>query len=137
LSSRHELQRWVDESPFGPWWGLRVEAAGKNSATVRLPYRPELQRLGGVLQGTCVVVVADVAMWIAIIATVEGGERAVTVNLATDYLAPARDDIVGTATLIKVGRRLVVGSVDTRTPDGTLVAVHRVTYALLNNHGRP
>jgi uncharacterized protein (TIGR00369 family) len=128
--SAHELQHWVDESPFGPWWGLQVESVAKSSAVVRLPYRPEFQRLGGVLQGTCVVVVADVAMWIAIIATVAGGERALTVNLATDYLAPARSDIIGTATLLKVGRRLIVGSIETRTPDGTLVAVHRSTYAL-------
>lgn len=130
MSEREALQRWVDESPFGAWWGLRVESAAKGSATVRLPYRPELQRLGGVLQGACVTVVADVAMWIAIIATVEGGERAATVNLSTDYLAPARGDVIGTATLVKVGRRLIFGSVDSRTEDGTLVAVHRVTYAM-------
>jgi len=67
---------------------------------------------------------------VAIIAAVEGGERAVTVNLATDFLAPARGDIIAAATLLKVGRRLVVGSVDTRTDDGMLVAVHRVTYAM-------
>ena len=83
-----------------------------------------------VLHGGCAMVTADVAMWVAIIAAVEGGERAVTVNLATDFLAPARGDIIAAATLLKVGRRLVVGSVDTRTDDGMLVAVHRVTYAM-------
>ena len=124
------MQRWVDESPFGPWWGLRVESSAQTGPRVRLPYRPELQRLGGVLHGGCAMVTADVAMWVEIIAAVEGGERAVTVNLATDFLAPARGDIIAAATLLKVGRRLVVGSVDTRTDDGMLVAVHRVTYAM-------
>jgi acyl-coenzyme A thioesterase PaaI-like protein len=76
------------------------------------------------------MVVADVAMWIAIIAAVDGGERAVTIHFATDYLAPARGDIIASARLLKVGRRLIVGSVDTRALDGTLVAVHQVTYAL-------
>ena len=129
MNEGEALQRWVDESPFGPWWGLRVESASKGAAAVRLPHRPELERLGGVLQGACVVVVADVAMWVAIIATVPDGQHAVTVSLATDYLAAARGDIIGTASLVKVGRRLIFGSVETRTLDGQLVAVHRVTYA--------
>lgn len=130
MSVREAMQQWVDGSPFGPWWGLVVEEVGDRTASVRVPYRPELLRLGGVLHGGCTMVAADVAVWVAIIATVEGGERAVTVNLTTDYLAPARTDIVSTATLIKVGRRLVVASADSRTLDGTLVAVHRATYAL-------
>ena len=125
MTRRETLQRWIDESPFGPWYGLQVEVDETGAPSVRLPYRPELQRLGGVLQGGCAMVVADVAMWIAIIAAVEGGERAVTVNCATDFLAPARGDIVATAQLLKAGRRLIVGSVETRTD-----AVHRVTYSL-------
>jgi uncharacterized protein (TIGR00369 family) len=130
MNELETMQRWVDESPFGPWWGLVVETAGPGAASVRLPYRAELQRLGGVLHGGCAMVVADVAVWVAIIATVESGERAVTTHLATEYLAPASGDIIGAARLLKVGRRLAVGAVETRTPDGTLVAVHSATYAL-------
>jgi uncharacterized protein (TIGR00369 family) len=126
----HELQRWVDESPFGPWYGLRVESAGDGAARVRLPYRVELQRLGGVLNGGCAMIVADVAMWVAIIAAIDGGERALTVNMSTDFLAPARSDIIGTARIIKAGRRLIVGSVETHDADGALVAVHRLTYSV-------
>jgi uncharacterized protein (TIGR00369 family) len=130
VTLRDTLQRWLDDSPFGPFYGLRVEIADDGTPSVRLPYRPELQRLGGVLQGGCAMLVADVAMWIAIIAAVDGGERAVTVHCATDFLAPARGDIVATARLLKVGRRLVVGDVHTCSDDGTLIAVHRVTYSL-------
>jgi uncharacterized protein (TIGR00369 family) len=124
------LQRWVDESPFGPWYGLRVESAGDGEARVRLPYRAEMQRLGGVLNGGCAMIVADVAMWVAIISAVDGGERALTVNMSTDFLAPARSDIIATARIIKAGRRLIVGSADTHDAGGALVAVHRLTYAL-------
>jgi len=130
LTRRETLQRWIDESPFGPWYGFQVEVDDAGVPSVRLPYRAQMQRLGGVLQGGCAMVVADVAMWIAIIAAVEGGERAVTVHCATDFLAPARGDIIATASLLKVGRRLIVGSVDTRSVGGTLIAVHRVTYSL-------
>ena len=75
---------------------------------------------------------ADVAVWVALIAEVEGGEHAVTVHLASDYLAAARGDIIGNARLLKLGRRLAVASVETRMVEGTLVAVHRVTYALVS-----
>jgi acyl-coenzyme A thioesterase PaaI-like protein len=92
LTRRETLQRWIDESPFGPWYGFQVEVDDAGA--------------------------------------VEGGERAVTVHCATDFLAPARGDIIATASLLKVGRRLIVGSVDTRSDGGTLIAVHRVTYSL-------
>jgi uncharacterized protein (TIGR00369 family) len=130
MKSREELQRLVDDSPFGPWWGFVVESAGEGGASVRLPHRPQFERPGGILQGGCAAILADVAVWIALIAEVEEGERAVTVHLATDYLAAARGDIIGTARLLKVGRRLAVASAETRTAEGTLVSVHRVTYAL-------
>ena len=130
MTNLEELQRFVDDSPFGPWWGFVVESAGKGAASVRLPHRPQFERPGGILHGGCAAILADVAVWVALIAEVEGGERAVTVHLATDYLAAARGDIIGTARLLKVGRRLAVASVETRTAEDTLVSVHQVTYAL-------
>jgi uncharacterized protein (TIGR00369 family) len=128
-ASREELQQLVDDSPFGPWWGFVVESAGEGGASVRLPHRSQFERPGGILHGGCAAILADVAVWVALLAEVEGAERAVTVHLATDYLAAARGDITGTAQLLKVGRRLAVASVETRTAAGILVSVHQVTYA--------
>lgn len=130
MHDRDIMQQRVDASPFGPWWGLLVESASNGSSTVRLPHRPELERLGGVLHGACVVVVADVAIWVAIMTVVSGGENALSVHLTTDYVAPARGDIIGTARLIKVGRRLAVGLAEVYTDDGSIVSTHQVTYAL-------
>lgn len=124
------MQQRVDASPFGPWWGLRVESVSSGASRVRLPYRQPLERLGGVLHGGCTVVVADVAVWVAIMTVVEGGEHALTIHLTTDYIASARSDIIGTARLLKVGRQLAVGVVETRTDDGKLVGTHQVTYLL-------
>lgn len=64
---------------------------------------------------------------------VEGGERAVTVHLTTDYIASARSDIIGTARLLRVGRRLAVGVVETHADDGKLIGSHQVTYLLPNS----
>src|SRR4051794_29002158 len=58
-----EAQAVLDESPFGPWWGIRVERIGLGTATVLLAARAELYRPGGVLQGGCCMVLADVAFW--------------------------------------------------------------------------
>jgi uncharacterized protein (TIGR00369 family) len=77
-------------------------------------------------------------VWIAIIASVEGGERAVTTHLSTEYLAPAQNcDIVANARLVKVGRRIAVALVETRTTTGTLVATHSITYALRSRASSP
>jgi uncharacterized protein (TIGR00369 family) len=130
MKNREELQRLVDDSPFGPWWGFVVESAGEGGASVRLPYRTQFERPGGILNGGCAATLADVAVWVALVAELEEGERAVTLHLATDYVAVARGDIIGTARLLKVGRRYAVASVETRTTEGTLVSVHQVTYAL-------
>src|SRR5215469_9702354 len=60
------MQQRVDASPFGLWWGLLVESVSSGASRIRLPYRQSLERLGGVLHGGCTVVVADVAVWVAI-----------------------------------------------------------------------
>lgn len=123
-----EAQRLVAAAPFARWWGLEVTSLAP--VRVRLPLRPELLRPGEVLHGAAAMCVADVAVWVALFAEVPGGERAVTVHLATDYLAPARSDVSGEARLVKVGGRIAVGTCETRAADGTLVAFHTVTYAL-------
>jgi uncharacterized protein (TIGR00369 family) len=121
------MQSLVDGSAFGRWWGLVVDSV--EPARVRLPMRAELLRPGDVMHGGCAVVAADVAVWVALSVRVPGGERALTVHLATDYLAPARGDLVAEARLLKIGKRLAFASAETRTLDGTLVAVHQLTYA--------
>ena len=129
------IQQRLDASPFGPWWGLLVESGSDGISRVRLPHRRELQRLGGALHGGCAVVVADVAVWVALMTVVEGGEDALTVHLTTEYLAAARGDIIGTARLIKVGRQLAVGVAEVCTDDGKIVSAHQVTYALPRKTG--
>ncbi len=58
-------QRAIDGSPFGRWWGYRVEELGAGYARLLLPFQPHFERPGGVLQGGCAMTLADVAFWIA------------------------------------------------------------------------
>ena len=122
------MQSLVDRSRFGRWWGLVVDAV--DPARVRVPWREELLRPGDVMHGACAMVAADVAVWVALCARLPKGEFALTVHLGTDYLAPARGDVVAEARLLKVGKRLAFATAETRELDGALVAVHQITYAL-------
>jgi uncharacterized protein (TIGR00369 family) len=130
MSEREKLQAMVDRSHFGRWWGLIVDSVAPDPVRVRVPARTELLRPGDVLHGACAMIAADVAVWVALCGRVANGEGALTVHLASDYLAPARGDIVAEARLLKVGKRLAFASAETRTLDGTLVATHQITYAL-------
>lgn len=128
MKSLAELQHLIDDSPFGQWWTFVVESACENAARVRLPAKPHYYRSGGVLQGGCAPILADVAVWIALAATVADGADAVTSHLATEYLGPARGDIVADVRIVKLGRRLAFAVVETRSDAGDLIAYHHATY---------
>jgi uncharacterized protein (TIGR00369 family) len=121
------------QSPFAQWWGLRVDSIGLDSATVSLPSAPHLLRPGGVLQGASYDVVADVAVWLAIMTRKGRDASAVTVELKTNFLRSTAKGIVSTARLIHQGRRLTLGSADTFDTDGRLVAHTSMTYLLLED----
>ena len=111
-----DAERIVAEQPFARWWGLRVEAVGAGSARLRLPFRPELTRPGGVLHGPSYEVVADVATWLAIMTLVGEEPMAVTIEMKTTFLRGASSDITCAAEIVKLGRRVVFGLATTRMP---------------------
>ena len=121
-------QRTLDASAFGPWWGFEVESVQAGRARVRLPARPELFRPGGVLQGGCAMTLADVAFWVAIMATVEGGEDAVTLEQTSAFLGAARTDLVCEAALLRTGRTVLYGTAEVRDTADELVTHHTLTY---------
>jgi uncharacterized protein (TIGR00369 family) len=121
-------QQALDASPFGPWWGFQVESVGSGRAQVRLPARPELFRPGGVLQGGCAMTLADVAFWIAIMATIEDGEAAVTLEQTSTFLGAARTDLICDAQLLRTGRTVLYGTAMVRDTRAALVTHHTLTY---------
>jgi uncharacterized protein (TIGR00369 family) len=123
-----EARSVLHGSPFASWWGLRVERIGAGTATVHLPTAPRLLRPGGVLQGACYEVAADVAIWLAIM-TVDGPDtRAVTLEMKTNFLRSTAGDLTSTGRILHAGRSVVVGTADTVDQVGRLVAHSIVTY---------
>jgi uncharacterized protein (TIGR00369 family) len=128
MTTDHDLRALFAEQPFCRWWGLQIVDLGDGSATVRLPIRPELLRPGGILHGSGYEVVADTAMWLAIMTRVGIEPMAVTIEMKTSFLGGATTDVTATARVLRVGRRAAFGVAEIADADGTLVAHSTLTY---------
>jgi uncharacterized protein (TIGR00369 family) len=126
--SLEDARRIVRETPFAQWWQLRVDEIGPGWAVVSMAWRDELVRPGGVLHGSCYEVVADVAMWLAIM-TLTGEERmAVTIEMKTSFLRGATTGIASRASVLKLGRRVAFGEATTTDAGGVAVAHSTLSY---------
>src|SRR5258708_4370715 len=90
-----------------------VEAAARNTATITHRVGTDELRPGGTVSGPVLMTVADVALYVAVLATIGIVPLAVTTSLTINFLRKpsAGKPIVGVCKLIKVGRTLVVGEV--------------------------
>jgi uncharacterized protein (TIGR00369 family) len=119
----------VGATPFSGWWGLTVDEIGDGVGVVSLPARPELLRPGGVLHGAAYEVVADVAMWVAIMSRTGVEPMAVTIEMKTSFLRPTASSITSRAELLRLGRRVAFGAAATTDTAGVLVAHSTLSYA--------
>src|SRR5665213_491312 len=75
-----------------------VEAVGPMSARLRLHYRADHLRPGGTISGPTIFALADVALYVAILAQIGEVKLAVTTNLNINFLRkPGPADLVGEA----------------------------------------
>jgi uncharacterized protein (TIGR00369 family) len=110
-----------------------VEAVGRHSATISHPVGPDELRPGGTVSGPVLMTVADVALYVAVLATIGIVPLAVTTSLNINFLRrPSPDrDIVGKCSLIKVGRTLAVGEVALYSQGEDAMVAHAVgTYSI-------
>jgi uncharacterized protein (TIGR00369 family) len=125
LAEAHNL---LADQPFCRWWGASVTRIGNGSATVRLPSGPDLLRSGVMLHGACYELVADLAMWLAIMTRTGIEPMAVTIEMKTSFLRGTASDIVGTARVLRVGRRVAFGEAEMYDDDAHLVAHSSLSY---------
>lgn len=89
-----------------------VEQVGPMSARLRMSYHPRLLRPGGTLSGPSMFALADLALYVAILAQIGPVALAVTTNLNINFLSkPGPRDMIGQCRLLKLGKRLAVGEV--------------------------
>ncbi len=109
-----------------------IEAIGPLSARVRLKYHPDHLRPGGTISGPSLFALADLALYVAILAQIGRVPLAVTTNLNINFLRkPAPGDVVGEARLMKLGKRLAVGEVALNSVGEPAMVAHATgTYSI-------
>lgn len=125
-----EIEALMDQH-FHGWRALsQILALGENDITVRMPFRKELVRAGGTISGPALMTLADTSAYFLTLALAGPVPSAATANLDIHFLVrPQPGDIIATATMLRMGRRLAVSKVDLFSGDD-LVAHATVTYAL-------
>jgi uncharacterized protein (TIGR00369 family) len=126
---KEALQALLDESSFLRPWGFRVVTVQEGECTLELPHRADLERPGGIINGPALMAAADCAMWLAIKARLGMEGDALTSELNTAFLAPARGEhVYCTAKILKFGRRSIYGVAQCHGKQGGLFTHHTVTY---------
>lgn len=99
---------------------------------LHMPFRPQLTRAGGTISGPAMMMLADTAAYFVTLAHAGPLPHMATANLDIHFLSrPQPADMIATARLLRLGRRLAVSTVDLRSAGGEDVVGHAtVTYAL-------
>ena len=110
-----------------------VEEVDNGSATVMHHVGTDHLRPGETVSGPLLMMVADVALYVALLGTIGLVPLAVTTSLTINFLRKpsAGKPIVGVCKLIKVGRTLVVGEVALYSQGDEKMVAHAVgTYSI-------
>jgi uncharacterized protein (TIGR00369 family) len=105
----------------------KVEKASAKGVRLRAHYDASQIRPGGTISGPTMMSLADVALYIAVLASSGPQALAVTTNLNINFLRkPGPRDLIAECRLLKRGKRLAVGEV-TIYSDGEVEPVAHVT----------
>jgi uncharacterized protein (TIGR00369 family) len=107
---------------------FQIEEVRDMGLRVRLVVADRHLRPGGTVSGPTMFSLADVAVYLAILAQIGPKALAVTTNCSIDFMRKpaANTDLVADCTLLKLGRVLAVGDVLIRS-EGTEAPVARAT----------
>jgi len=117
---------------FYPGCGLTILEVGHGRGRIRLAPQAKATRPGGTVSGPTLMMLADVAMYVAVLASIGWVPLAVTTNLNINFLKkPSPGALVADCALLKLGKRLAVGSVTIRCEgDEEPVAHATSTYSI-------
>ena len=111
---------------------FHVDAVGPLSARLRCDYHEKLIRPGGTISGPTMMALADLALYVAILAQIGPVGLAVTTNLSFNFLRkPGQVALIGECKLLKLGKRLAVGEVSIYSEGSFDVVCHATgTYSI-------
>ena len=111
---------------------FEVVSIGPMVAVMRLNAHVRNLRPGGTVSGPAMFALADVALYVAILAQIGPVGLAVTTSFNLNFLLkPKPGSLLGEARLLKLGKRLAVGEVSIRAEgEAALVAHATGTYSI-------
>lgn len=96
--------------------GITIESAAHRLVRLRMITGDRSLRPGGTVSGPTMFMLADTALYAAVLASVGPRALAVTVNMSINFLKkPAPKDLIAECRLLKLGKRLAVGDVIIRS----------------------
>ena len=130
----HELRAYLADI-FPQVWSrgdYTIEEVADMSATVRLRHHPDHLRPGGTISGPAMFALSDLALYVAILHEIGRVKLAVTTNISINFLRrPEPNDLIATAQLMKLGKRLAVGEVALYSPGQADMVAHATgTYSI-------
>jgi uncharacterized protein (TIGR00369 family) len=134
LTASELEQRLSQEFPeaFNPLGGLSILEVWHGGSRVCLAFQKNSLRPGGTISGPAIMMLADVAMYVALLASIGWQPLAVTTNLNVNFLRkPAPGALEAECRLLKLGKRLAVGGIAIRAEgEEELVAHATSTYSI-------
>ena len=130
--SASEVAEYVSEVfPQSDQYGFAVESIKPGECVVSMKVTEDHLRPGGTVSGPSMFALADCATYLIILAHIGKVALAVTTNLNINFLSKPEGDLVATAKLLKLGKRLAVCDVSIHAvSDNTLVAHATATYSI-------
>jgi len=117
---------------FDPNGGYGIEKVWFGGSCIRKYFDARSLRPGGTIAGTTMMTLADMAPYVAVLASIGWVPLAVTTNLSINFLKkPPQRDLFAEARLIKLGKRLAVADVAIRSDGDQDLVAHAVsTYSI-------
>jgi uncharacterized protein (TIGR00369 family) len=112
--------------------GITIERVDYGDCRVRLAYSDRYIRPGGTVSGPTMMMLADFALYVAILSAIGPVALAVTTNFNINFLRrPEQRDILADARIMKLGKRLSVMEVTLYSDGGDEPIAHVTsTYSI-------
>src|SRR5438094_1664001 len=124
------LEQVLGRAAFARVYDFRLRSHGDGECVIEVPFKADLERPGGIVAGTAYMTAADVVFWLAVVTRLGlEAEAAVTVNMTTAFLSPARrEPFLARGRVLREGRPLVYGGAACTSAEGRLLTHHTLTY---------
>jgi uncharacterized protein (TIGR00369 family) len=138
VMSAAAIQKVIAEQ-FPGLLGVELLEVGPERVIGRLPVRPEICTVGGILHGGAVMGFADTLGAVGTFLNQGPGSRTTTIESSTKFLssAPAGSVLTGESVALHKGRTTMVWQTAIRREDGRLCAVVSQTQLMMEPEAAP